>query len=307
MVPAGGGGSAVTAPSPVIEVVVPTGAVSKLQKALRTQSAVPPSDFTVADLQNLVIQLDGRTLAPSEYTITSLQYDPHQQLVVTITFTPPPTKPTPVRVATTDGAVMLLGLSSANADSARIDQFSTADALMAQLLVQPQTEDERRLCREAIAKTITDGLTASDNRPLTGNAALQGLMQRLSAYIANGRPLTEEALAMILTPPSSGGGGASCFEITQFRKLSEGGDSEGSTSGGDPSTSGGGSSGGPMGPPGEVGSDGASVGSGGTSGPPPISDGSGSGGSGSGGSGSDGSGSSGSGSSGGAPIDNRCL
>jgi hypothetical protein len=206
-------GSGTLAPSGTAVIVLPAGSFISLQSALRTQGAIPPSDLSPADLAKLIIEVDGRRLTPSEYEITRAEYNAAGEIVLTISFKNPPASPKPLRIASPDGRITLLGTTAKDGAPAQVDVRSTAQSLLQQLLKTTISEADRKTFEDAIAKAIIDMLTSSQVRKLAADSEFNGLLQRIAGQIETGKPLTKDLLALIITPPSKGGGGGQTFAL----------------------------------------------------------------------------------------------
>jgi hypothetical protein len=193
-------------------VLFPAGVLPKLQKGLRTQSAVDAKDLAEDDLRNLVITVNGKPVPAASVNLGAVTWDSAGRISVNLTLTnldiPTPWR---IQVATQGGSIVLISSQPQSrhdgGETHVLSAQSTAHALLSSQLAAEGRPDA------AISQTAVDLLAQRLEHAFTSNvmtnpleaSAVVDAVKKLTNAISGNVP--DAGLAPILNSPAGGGGG----------------------------------------------------------------------------------------------------
>ncbi len=197
---------AAAAPLSVVA-VFPAGTLQALRSGLRTLAAVRPEDLSVADLQKLVITLNGVVVPSGDITFETPTFDAQQQIVIRFTVAGRTvTAADTLKIATPSNKLVLWGTVSSGGLSADCNVKTTAERLIRDqmLVLGRQAGNINAEAIERIAARLVSAMASSTAGDPTTTPELTYAVDVVARHLIGGEPFASMGS---LDRPSAGGGG----------------------------------------------------------------------------------------------------
>ncbi len=196
-----------------VDAVFPAGTLLTLRGGLRTQAAIDPKDLSLADLQRLVVTLNGQAIPTSEITFDPPTLDDLQQIVIRFTVAGRQIGPSDaLTISLPSKKLVLWGKGAPSSGQVTCNVQTTAEWLIrSQAIALGKTLDAvDPVAVDRIASLLINAMTSSTNEDPTTSDQMTYAVDKLAKHLIDGNtgdPSVSIGSITLDRPTTSGGGG----------------------------------------------------------------------------------------------------